>query len=249
MDILIVGAGTMGRWFGSTVTGAITYVDVDSTAAEQAAANIGGSATTPSVIDQSFDLVCIAVPMSAATQAIQQYGQYAEKAIIDVTGSMTEPIDMMRQVCPEAQRASYHPLFAPENAPGSIPAVIDEPGSVIATVDRWFRNRGNHIVETTPAEHDQAMESIQAAAHTAVIAYGIAVERVPEGFQTPVSAELDRLVEQVANGEPSVYAEIQKQFTGADRVAAAAAELAAADPEQFTELYHKAKPALPTHRE
>jgi prephenate dehydrogenase len=90
------------------------------------------------------------------------------------------------------------------------------------------------------------METVQAAAHAAILAYGLAAEDVPEDFHTPVSEPLTELVGQVAGGTPSVYADIQAAFDGADRVADAAGELAAADRDQFLALYDQVGESLNT---
>jgi prephenate dehydrogenase len=100
---------------------------------------------------------------------------------------------------------------------------------------------GNTVFQTTPEEHDNAMETVQAGAHTAVLAYALAADSVREEFATPVSATLDEIAATVTEGSPGVYAEIQSTFDGADAVAEAAQQIADADPEQFAELYHKAK--------
>jgi prephenate dehydrogenase len=92
-------------------------------------------------------------------------------------------------------------------------------------------------VETTPEEHDEAMETVQARAHTAVLAFALAAEDVPDAFQTPISESLFDLVEQVTGGEARVYADIQSAFDGAEDVAGAAREIADADDDAFTELY------------
>ncbi|QZA88589.1 prephenate dehydrogenase [Salinarchaeum sp. IM2453] len=244
MDTLIVGAGAMGRWFATHVPGSITFADIDQSAAHEAAATHDGEVLQQGTTEeQNYDLVCIAVPMSAVVETIETYGSYAQEAIVDITGVMELPLQSMEAVCPDIQRASFHPLFAPENAPGNIPTVIDREGPIISTVIEWFESQGNTIIPTTAEEHDTAMESIQAAAHTAVIAYGLAVDDVPDGYGTPISNTLDELVTQVTTGNPDVYLEIQEMFDGADRVAEMAQQIATADRETFVKLYHEATPA------
>jgi prephenate dehydrogenase len=81
---------------------------------------------------------------------------------------------------------------------------------------------------------------VQAAAHAAVLAYGLAAGDVDERFHTNVSGPLAALVEQVAGGEPRVYADIQAAFDGAGDVAEAARQVADADREAFERLYERA---------
>lgn len=248
MDTLVVGAGAMGRWFGRALRAdgpastSVTYVDTDEDAAHRAAEEIGGE-TTSTTEPGEFSLVCIAVPIPAAASAIEAYSPAARDAILDLTGTMAEPVEAMREHAPEKERLSAHPLFAPENEPGNLPVVIDSDGPVIEQVLDLLESRGNEVFETTPTEHDSAMETVQAGAHAAILAYGLTAGEIPERFQTPVSQALAELAGQVTGGESRVYADIQATFAGADAVAAAAADIAEADREQFEQLYEQAKPS------
>jgi len=253
MDVLVVGAGAMGRWFGrvlleagSARVGGVTDVDVSyydrhPSRAVDAADQTGG--TSIATVDDEFDLVCVAVPMPAAVEAIITYAPAARNALVDVTGTMSEPVAAMNAHAPDRERCSLHPLFAPENEPGNVPMVVDDRGEHVAFVENALSARGNHVFETTPAEHDEAMASVQARAHTAVLAYALATEPVPERFETAVSVELGALVEQVTAGDPRVYADIQAAFDGAETVADAARALAESDGDDFEQLYREAATA------
>ena len=246
MNVLVVGAGAIGRWFadalaaGSAASVTVAFADADPDAAAAAADSVSVDArAVPLDTDERFDAVCIAVPMPAAEEAISTHASRAETAILDVTGSAEGPVAAMAEHAPDLERLSLHPLFAPENAPGNVAVVSEASGPVTETVLDALRARGNHCVETTAAEHDRAMETIQARAHVAVLAFGLAAEDVPDEFGTPVSDAMFDLVEQVSGGDPRVYADIQAAFDGADDVAAAARELADADPETFVDLYEE----------
>jgi prephenate dehydrogenase len=240
MNVLVVGAGSMGEWFGRTMRDqrgvTVAFTDTDDDAARAAAAAVGGRAV-PTDTDERFDLVCLAVPMPVARAAIEQYGPLATEAVVDVTGQMAEPIAAMSEAVPDRERASLHPLFAPENAPGSIAVVTAEGGDTVDAVVDALAAAGNEPFETTATEHDTAMESVQAGAHAAVLAYAMAAGEVPDRFHTPVSAGLESLVEQVLSGDARVYADIQATFEGAEDVATAARTIADADREAFTALY------------
>jgi prephenate dehydrogenase len=111
---------------------------------------------------------------------------------------------------------------------------------VIETVRDVLTGRGNVLFGTTPEEHDEAMRTVQARAHAAILAYGLAADDVPDRFHTPVSAALEAVTAQVTGNEPSVYAEIQEAFPGAADVAEAARLIADADPTEFERLYREA---------
>ncbi len=243
MDALIVGAGEMGRWFAHTLRdelGAeIAFTDIDSDAAATAADAVGGR-TCDLDGTERFGIVCLAVPISAVEEAIAEHADRAERAIVDVTGVMSEPVAAMATHAPDRERLSLHPLFASERAPGRIAAVSDVPGPVTDAICDALTDGGNRLFETTPEEHDAAMESIQAKAHAAVLAYALAADDVPERFSTPVSTRLDDLVDLVTDGQPAVYAEIQDAFDGAEDVAQVAREIADADRPTFERLYRSA---------
>ena len=242
MDLLVVGAGAMGRWVARTVEADVAFADVDPEAAESAAAAVGGR-TVPTAADEereTFDAVCLAVPLPAAPDAVAAYAPLATRAMFDVSGSMAGPVTAMRDHLPDRERVSLHPLFAPENAPGNVAAVLDAAGPVTDAVLDDLRAAGNRVFDTTPAEHDEAMETVQASAHAAVLAYALAAGDVREEFATPVSSGLEGLVNTVTGGSPRVYREIQEAFPGSDRVAEAARRVADADPEEFESLYREA---------
>jgi prephenate dehydrogenase len=258
MELLVVGAGAMGRWLARTVEADVAFADADPEAAAAAAAATGGravdvrvgadgDATGASGSDAgestSFAAVCLAVPMPALAEAAAAYLPLADEAALDVTGAMGPAVETLRAQAPDCERVSLHPLFAPENAPGNVAVVPDEPGPVTDALLADVEAAGSHVFETTAAEHDRAMESVQSAAHAAVLAYALAVEPVREEFHTPISARLAELVATVTDGTPRVYRDIQARFPGADRVAEAAARIAAidaGDEAAFAALYAEA---------
>lgn len=245
MKLLIVGAGEMGRWTADTLAAApdvdvgVAFADADADAAREAAAARDARAV-PRDTDERFDAVCLAVPISAVEAAAERHAGSAERAVFDVAGAMAEPLAAMRERAPDRERASLHPLFAPARGPGNVAFVPDAAGPVIESVREAVAAAGNRVFETTAAEHDEAMESVQAGAHAAVLAYALATDDVRGEFATPVSAALDELAATVSGGTPRVYAEIQRTFGGgADAVADAAARVADADDDAFEALYRE----------
>jgi prephenate dehydrogenase len=241
MKLLVVGAGEVGRWFGGAVDADVAFTDIEESVAA-AAADATGSRTVATDTGERFDAVCIAVPISATADAIAAHAGRAEAALLDCTGVMGRPLAAMREHAPDRERASLHPLFAPSNTATDerVAVVRDADGP---TVDALLADvaEGYDCFETTAAEHDEAMRTVQARAHAAILAYGLAAEEVPDDFHTPVSRPLTELVERVTGGDPAVYAEIQEAFDGAEDVAAAATRLAGADREAFLDLYRDAR--------
>ncbi|QSG06587.1 prephenate dehydrogenase/arogenate dehydrogenase family protein [Halapricum desulfuricans] len=245
MNVLVVGAGEMGRWFGRVVRdGLDAPVDLAVADADPAVADATADAldarAVPLEIDERFELVCIAVPIPAAPEAIAEFADNATTAMADLAGYMAGPLAAMSEHVPECERISLHPLFAADNAPGNVAAVVENGGEITGAIRNALLARGNEWVETDAATHDEAMETVQASAHAAVLAFALAAREVPQPFHTPISAGLFDLVEQVTGNDPRVYADIQETFEGAHAVADAACEIADADRDAFEALYTEA---------
>ncbi|SIR10967.1 prephenate dehydrogenase [Haladaptatus litoreus] len=240
MNVLVVGAGAMGRWFGKSLDCDLAFTDADPAVAEHAAEQVGGKAVALDT-SKTFDAVCLAVPLPAVEDAIEDHATKAETALLDLTGVMAEPVSAMAEHAPDKERVSLHPLFGPDNAPGNVAVVAAESGPVTDEILSALESRGNTLVETTPEEHDEAMTTVQAGAHTAVLSFALSANSVPEGLRTPIYDCLADLTEQVTSGDSRVYADIQEAFDGAENVAIAAQDLADADPTKFERLYRAAK--------
>ena len=247
MKLLVVGAGEMGTWFAETVSRGldeapdVAFADADESVATAAAEETGARVVTADS-DEHFDAVCLAVPIPAVGADAEDWGQRADRALVDVTGVMEPAVAAMARAAPTAERVSFHPLFAADSAPGNVAVVADAPGPVTDRLRAALAATGNDCFETTAREHDQAMETVQARVHAAVLAFGLAAEDVPEPFQTPVSAAMFDLLDQVTGNDPRVYSDIQAAFEGAEDVATAAREIADAgtDPGRFADLYERA---------
>lgn len=240
MNLLVVGAGEMGRWLADTVDADVAVTDADPAVAE-AAAEPRSARAVPADTDETFEAVGLAVPMSVVDEAVATYAPLAETAIFDISGVMDRPLAAMAEHAPDRERASFHPLFAPPRVPGNIAVVTEAAGPTLTTIQEAMVEAGNTVFETTAAEHDAAMETIQAGAHTAVLAYALVAGDIRAEFATPVSEQLTSLAATVTEGSPEVYSEIQKTFDGADDIAAAAQQIADADAETFADLYEQAK--------
>ncbi|MFB6136130.1 MAG: prephenate dehydrogenase/arogenate dehydrogenase family protein [Halobacteriaceae archaeon] len=243
MTLLVVGAGDVGRWFAEVVGGPVAFADADPAVAEAAAATVAPDArAVPLDADETFDVVCVAVPLPLAAEAVERHAPKAGEAVVDVTGAMGPPLDAMARAAPDRERASFHPLFAPDAAPGNVAVTVDADGPTVEALRGAVADAGNDLVSVTAVEHDDAMETVQGRTHAAVIAFALAADDdVPDGLETPVYETLRSLAERVTGGTPRVYADIQSTFDGADSVAAAARRIADADREEFETLYEDAR--------
>ncbi|WP_277555506.1 prephenate dehydrogenase/arogenate dehydrogenase family protein [Halobaculum limi] len=249
MKLLVVGAGEMGRWAARTlrpVAERVALTDTNPQTAMDAAEEVVDGWVVPLDTDESFDCVVLAVPIPVVADAVAEYAaNAADGALVDVSGVMADPLAAMADHA-AGEYASFHPLFAPPRGPGRIAYVPGETGPVVTKVRDRFREVGNEVFETTAAEHDDAMASVQTGAHTALLAYALAAGDVDERFHTTVSEPLAELARTVTEGEPRVYADIREAFDGADAVAEAARALADADADEFAALYDRAGEAIGT---
>ncbi len=107
MKLLVVGAGEMGRWVADTVEADVAFCDADSAVAADAAA-ARQARRVPPATDESFDVVCLAVPMSAIPEAVETYAPCATAAMFDVSGVMADPLAAMADHASSLERASFH---------------------------------------------------------------------------------------------------------------------------------------------
>jgi prephenate dehydrogenase len=251
MDLLLVGAGDVGRWVAGAADAPVAFADVDQGRAEAAAEAVGGRArAVPLDGEETFDVVAVAVPLGVASAAIERHAPRAERAVVDFTGEMAGPLAAMAAAAPDAEHASFHPLFAPEHAPGRVAVSEDAAGPATEQVRGWLADAGNELVDVDADTHDDAMATIQGRAHAAVLAFALAADDVPDELATPVYEDLAALAERVTGGNARVYGDIQATFGGADEVAEAAARIAdavdadrqteAVDAEAFAEVYEDA---------
>ncbi|MFB6104352.1 MAG: prephenate dehydrogenase [Halobacteriaceae archaeon] len=245
METLVVGAGVAGRWFADVVGDDVAFADVEEAAAETAADRIHRQhGRQGRVVDldteESFGLVCIAVPLPEAATAVRRHAAKAQTAVVDVTGVMEAPLAAMAAVAPARERASYHPLFDPGDPPGRVAVARGAEGPVTDRIERAMTDAGNDVVPIAADRHDEAMATIQGRAHAAVLAFGLAAADVPDELATPVYEELQSLVGRITDGNPRVYRDIQATFGGAAEIADTAATLADADATAFEDLFDDA---------
>jgi prephenate dehydrogenase len=240
----------MGMWIGQTLADAghdIAVADLDVDAAERAASAVGGEVVplTPPPTPESterFDAVVLAVPIPTVAEAVATHAPRAEHAVVDVTGVMGPALDAMREHAPDRERLSTHPMFSTANAPGRIAVVPDASGPVTDAIREALVVGGNELFETTASDHDEAMETVQAKAHAAVLAYGLVREEVDPRYHTDVSTALFDAVESITGSSAHVFGDIQAAFDGADELAAAAERVAESrgDADAFAALYEEA---------
>src|SRR5688572_19985215 len=90
----IIGAGNMGRAFATRLAAAghdVTVTATDPAHAEEAAAKAGAKARAvrPAGVARDVDLIILAVPYSAAADALRGAGDVTGKTIVDISNPVT----------------------------------------------------------------------------------------------------------------------------------------------------------------
>ena len=239
MKLLIVGSGSMGRWFASSIDAEVTFLDIKTEMAQGAAEDIGGKVADLDT-EELFDVVCIAVPIPYVTEAISAYAKNATGVICDITGVMKAPMEAMKACASDIGRVSLHPLFGPGNYPGRIALVIGETGPLAERIFNDLEKAGNTLFITTAEEHDEVMKTVQGMTHAAILSFALAAKEVPEEFGTRIFDVLVELVKEMTNGNARVYSDIQEVFGGSKEIVEAANRISNADWEEFRRLYEEA---------
>ncbi|HNY73202.1 MAG TPA: prephenate dehydrogenase/arogenate dehydrogenase family protein [Syntrophales bacterium] len=204
---IIGGTGGMGKWFADffrrngypvAATGRTRGPDFASLAA-----------TCPVVI--------VSVPIAITEAVIEKIGPCLppESLLMDLTSLKEGPVRAMLAAT-AAEVIGLHPLFGPgvTSLSGQNIAVCPARGNSWLP---WLRDilekNGAHLVETTPARHDELMAVIQALNHFLTAALGLSVAAAgiePEElrrFSTPVFRErLDHLHRLLSH--PDLYAHL-----------------------------------------
>ena len=204
--------------------------------------------------------VVLAVPEPVALEAIPVLGGLLEPGTLLVeTLSVKSTIPaVLHTHAPHVQAVGINPMFAPSLEPAGRPvvAVAHQRGPAVtgflADLTRW----GAHVVELSADEHDRVTAATQALTHAAILAFGLALDRlrVPDvaaATAPPPHALMRSLLARVSTGVPEVYRDVQtgNPYADAARRALRAGldELDAAvdaDPAAFTNLMEHARRPL-----
>ncbi|GAA0380313.1 prephenate dehydrogenase/arogenate dehydrogenase family protein [Microbispora corallina] len=165
------------------------------------------------------DLVLLAVPEPVAlTAAAGVAAAMRPGALLADTLSVKGPI--VREVRARAaavEAVALNPMFAPslgfEGRPVAAVVVHDGPRArtLLDLVGSW----GGRVVLVREDEHDRLAAATQALTHAAVLAFGLALDRLGVGVAElaavapPPHATLLALLARIASGTPEVYWDVQ----------------------------------------
>ncbi len=125
---------------------------------------------------QGIDLVLVSVPIERTAQVIEKIAPFLPPTALlaDLTSIKKEPVSQMLSTH-KGPVLGVHPLFGPTLSCLDKQIIVVTPGRDTPSC-QWFTEQltlwGAVIVESTPKEHDEIMEIVQALRHFATFCFG-----------------------------------------------------------------------------
>lgn len=167
---------------------------------------------------KDIDLALVCVPIERTVQVIERISPFLpSKALLaDLTSIKKEPVARMLSAH-KGPVLGVHPLFGPTMSCLDKQIIVVTPGRDPAA-SKWFTEQlglwGAVIVESTPEEHDEIMEIVQALRHFATFCFGdflchrkAKLSRTLE-FSSPIYRLELGMVGRLFAQDPALYAEI-----------------------------------------
>ena len=167
---------------------------------------------------QGIDLALICVPIERTVQVIEKISPFLPSRVLlaDLTSVKKEPVARMLSAH-KGPVLGVHPLFGPTLSCLDKQIIVVTPGRDEAASE-WFIEQlglwGAVIVESTPDEHDEIMEIVQALRHFATFCFGdflchrqTKLSRTLE-FSSPIYRLELGMVGRLFAQDPALYAQI-----------------------------------------
>jgi chorismate mutase/prephenate dehydrogenase len=167
---------------------------------------------------QDIDMVLVSVPIERTVQVIDKISAFLPPTALlaDLTSVKKEPVARMLSAHP-GPVLGVHPLFGPTLSCLDKQIIVVTPGRDKAA-SRWFTEQlglwGAVIMESTPDEHDEIMEIVQALRHFATFCFGeflchrkAKLSRTLE-FSSPIYRLELGMVGRLFAQDPALYAQI-----------------------------------------
>lgn len=204
--------------------------------------------------------VVLAVPEPVALDAIPALGGLLRPhtLLVETLSVKSAVPAALHAHAPDVEALGVNPMFAPSLGLTGRPVVTvahqrgPAVSAFVADLARW----GAQVVELSADEHDRVTAATQALTHAAVLAFGLALDRlrVPDvsaATAPPPHVLMRALLARVGTGAPEVYRDVQSgnPYAGAARRALRDGldELdaaVAADPAAFADVMERARRPL-----
>ncbi len=167
---------------------------------------------------RDIDLALVSVPIEKTIEVIEKIAPFlpAKAVLADLTSIKKKPVDQMLS-SHQGPVLGIHPLFGPPLNSLDKQIIVVTPGRNFAAC-QWLVEQltlwGAVIVESTPHEHDEVMEIVQALRHFATFCFGdflfqrrAELERTLE-FSSPIYRLELGMVGRLFAQDSSLYAQI-----------------------------------------
>lgn len=225
--VVVGGSGAVGKLLLRSLSDAanidITSIDV------REPTDFGGDFILDSICDPSFstierikncDLLVLATSESVALVALDILKPCLNSTtlLVDTLSVKSRYFDKLHRLGFQCEAIGINPMFAPSLGFSGrsvivVPYISNQVSGVF--VD-FLASQGSRIVTLSYDNHDRQCAVLQAATHSAIIAFGLALESldydiiVAEDFAPPPHKVMLALLARILHSEPNVYLDIQK---------------------------------------
>lgn len=225
MDIAIIGAGSMGRWFAKFCEDKdwnVTITDKDDEKARKAVDEIGVETVEKNTkAVKGADIIIISVPIKETPNVIREVGSSinSDSLLLDIASVKEVVVDTMKKLDIESELASIHPLFGPgaENLEGqNIASIPVDTGERYEQFKKFLSDSGAQILEIGAEEHDKIMSVTQSLTHFTLLTFLSALDSMPntekaKNLSTPMFQKLLDLSKAFLSEDPNVCGDIQTE--------------------------------------
>lgn len=263
MDIAIIGAGVMGRWFSEFFEDKdwnVTITDKDDEKARRAADELGiETVENNTEAVKGADIIIISVPIKETPVVIREVGSSlnSDSLLLDIASVKEVVVDAMKKLDVKSELASMHPLFGPgaENLEGqNIASIPVDTGERYEQFKKALSDSGAQILEIEAEEHDKIMSVTQSLTHFTLLTFLSALDSMPDkkkakNLSTPMFQKLLDLSKAFLSEDPNICGDIQTENRYAHKARSTIREacrtldnaLKAEDARVIEEIFEKAR--------
>lgn len=173
------------------------------------------------------DWVISCMPLDATLDGFQRLTPFMapHSLFADILSVKTQICGLMEAARPDIECVSLHPMFAPSVPfPDQNVVLVDvRSGARSASLVSYLRKWGAKIHHLSAEQHDSRMAMIQAATHTAILAFGMALRSAGNNLtdviaiSSPPHRLMLAMLARIVTGNVDVYWQIQTENPRAER--------------------------------
>lgn len=225
MELAVLGAGAMGRWFAKFAGDRgweVSITDIDGRKARRVSEELNiNLSDSNEAAARDAGVVLVAVPIKETPQVIEEVaGSVAEDSLlVDIASVKEGPVTKMEEIDVDCELASIHPLFGPGTESLEDQNIISIPVKVGERYQRFkdiLSSSGAQIKEMKAEEHDRLMSVVQSLTHLTLLIYVSAFNSMKSSgealsFQTPMFKKLIDVTKAFLNEDPKLCGDIQTE--------------------------------------